>query len=145
MGKITEFLVKYQDERLMEREGVELVRRRIRILRGIDKGLMSLYYIDGCSYGKIAAILGINESNVSRRIRKITSRLISGQYIRCLQNKRFFSPQELQIAREYYISRRTMRQIAEKSGSSFYEVRKSINRIEAILDAAEKKRTYKDS
>lgn len=137
MQKIITVISEFQDKRRMNRDGVELVRQRIRILSGTDKVMMSMYYIDGCSYSRIAALMGINQSNVARRIRRITSRLLTGQYIRCLQNKRYFGTTELQIAKDYYVCRRTMRQIAQQRGSSFYEVRKAIARIEAILEAAE--------
>ncbi len=130
----------YQDIRPREQANIELIRKRIQILSGVDKGLMSLYYIDGCSFKRIAALLEINPTNVSRRIRNITSRILAGQYIRCLRNKKYFSSQQLQVAREYYVRRRTLRQIAAKSGISFYEIRKIITRIEAILDAAEGRR-----
>ena len=122
----------------LRRDGVDLVRQRIGLLSGKDKILMSMYYIDGCSFRQIAGLLDVNECNVSRRIRKITTRLLAGQYIRCLRNRQFFSSADLQIAKDYYVGGQTLRQIAAEGGCSFYEVRRAIERIEAILGAVEK-------
>jgi transposase-like protein len=98
---------------------------------------MSMYYIDGCSFRQIAGLLDVNERNVSRWIRKITTRLLAGQYIRCLRNRRFFSSADLQIAKDYYIGGQTLRQIAAEGNCSYYEVRRAIERIGAILEAVE--------
>jgi predicted DNA-binding protein YlxM (UPF0122 family) len=122
----------------LRRDGVDLVRQRIGLLDGKDKILMSMYYIDGCSFRQIAGLLDVNERNVSRWIRKITTRLLAGQYIRCLRNRRFFSSADLQIAKDYYIGGQTLRQIAAEGNCSYYEVRRAIERIGAILEAVEK-------
>jgi hypothetical protein len=118
--------------------GFDLVRQRIGLLDGKDKILMSMYYLDGCNFRRIARLLGVNECNVSRRIRKITTRLLAGQYIRCLRNRRFFSSADLWIAKDYYVGGWTIRQIAAERVCSLYEVRRAIERIETILGAVEK-------
>jgi predicted DNA-binding protein YlxM (UPF0122 family) len=118
--------------------GFDLVRQRIGLLDGKDKILMSMYYLDGCSFRRIARLLGVNECSVARRIRKITTRLLAGQYIRCLRNRQFFSSADLRIAKDYYVGGWTFRQIAAERVCSLYEVRRAIERIEAILGAVEK-------
>jgi hypothetical protein len=118
--------------------GLDLVRQRMGLLDGEDKILMSMYYIDGCNFRRIAMLLGVNECSVSRRIRKITTRLLAGQYIRCLRNQQFFNSADLQIAKDYYVGGRTIRQIAAERVCSLYEVRRAIERIEAILGVVEK-------
>jgi len=145
MQKLMLDLRRVQNIRFRNRDNIELLQHRIGFLSGQDKTLMSLYYVDGCSCSRIASLVGINECNVARRIRRITSRLLAGQYIRCLRNKKYFSLAELLIARDYYVRRKTIRQIAQQSGCSFYEIRKTIQRIEAVLEAAEGRRTYKES
>jgi len=118
--------------------GFDLVRQRIGLLDGKDKILMSMYYIDGCNFRRIAMLLGVNECSVARRIRKITTRLLAGQYIRCLRNQQFFNSADLQIAKDYYVGGWTIRQIAAERVCSLYEVRRTIERIEAILGVVEK-------
>jgi DNA-directed RNA polymerase specialized sigma subunit len=132
MQKVMEAQARLGNDRLLERGGIEIIRRRIGILNGKDKELMSLYYIDGLSFHRIASLLGINRISVSRRIRRITCRIMAGQYIRCLRYKQSFNPIQIQIAREHYIRGKTMRQIAQNLGISFHDVRKTIEKIEAI-------------
>ncbi len=117
--------------------GFDLVRQRIGLLDVKDKILMSMYYLDGCNFRRIARLLGVNECSVARRIRKITTRLLAGQYIRCLWNRQFFRSADLQIAKDYYVGGWAFRQIAAERVCSLYEVRRTIERIEAILGAVE--------
>lgn len=119
-------------------DGVDLVCQRLNMLSGEEKIIMEMHYENGSSFRQIAALLGVNEYSLSRRIRNITKRLLAGQYIRCLRNRRLINPADLRIAKDYYIGGRTLKQIADKRGSSFYEIRRTIERIEAILEAAEK-------
>lgn len=138
MQKLPEAMSEIQELLQRKRDNIEMVRQKIWILRGTDKFLMSMYYIDGCSYRRIAGLMGVHEGTISRRIRKITSRLLAGQYIRCLRNKQFLSPEQLEMAREYYLRRRGLRQIAKRKGSSFYVIRREIERIETIIESMEK-------
>ena len=138
MKQIYSNISKGQAREELRQEGVDLVRQRICLLNGKDRILMSMYYLDGCSFRQIAGLLDINECNVSRRIRKITKRLLAGQYIRCLRNRQLFSSADLRIAKDYYVGGQTIRHIAEERACSYYETRRAIYRIEAILEAVEK-------
>jgi DNA-binding CsgD family transcriptional regulator len=129
-----------EDKRRVNQDRAELVRKRIKILSGKEKHLMQMYFENGCSCWLIAGLLGVHESNVSRQIRKITNRLMAGQFIRCMRNRDFLSPEQLEIARDYFVRRRGLRQIARREGFSVHQVRKIIERIDAVIDVAEGRR-----
>jgi DNA-directed RNA polymerase specialized sigma24 family protein len=138
MRKITIDISSEQNRRGLSGDSVDLVRQRLGLLSGKDKIMMSMYYVDGCSIRRIAGLLEMNEGSLSRRIRKISGRLLSGRYMRCLRNRRFFANSELRTAQDYYVNGQTIGQIAARMGCSYYEVRRVIERIEAILELLEK-------
>ena len=134
MDKLPANISEEKDRRGLDVDTVELVRQRLGFLKDKDRILLSMYYVDGCSFRRMAGLLRVNECNLSRRIRRLTRRLLSGQYVICLRNRRLFGPAELRIAKDYYVNGKTVGQIAANSGSSSYEVRKKIERIEAVLE-----------
>jgi predicted DNA-binding protein YlxM (UPF0122 family) len=138
MRRIPANISEEQDQRGFDRDSVDLVRQRLGLLSGKDKILMSMYYVDGCSFSRIAGLLEVNQCSLSRRIRKVTKMLLSGQYIRCLRNRRFFGSSELRIAKDYYVDGKAIGQIAAQRNSSYYEIGRTIERIEAILELLEK-------
>jgi predicted DNA-binding protein YlxM (UPF0122 family) len=115
------------------REIHDLLTERIKLLSGKDKLLMTLYIEKGNSFKQLAALAGVDETNISRRIRKLTKRLIDGEYIKCLQNSEFFNVSELAVAKEYFLDGLSIREVAEKEKITNYSVRKILKKIHHII------------
>ena len=65
----------------------ELVRRRLNLLKGKEKIIMTMYLEKGNSIRQIARLMGVNEMKVSRKIQKLTHILSDGVFIKCLKKR----------------------------------------------------------
>ena len=111
------------------RDRIDLLRNRIGLLVGKDKLLLTMHLENGNSFRQIAQLAGMNESSIGRRIHKIMRRLIDSEYITCLRNRQRFTSQEMAIAKDYFLLGMSIKNIAKKSGLTYYNVRKTICRI----------------
>ncbi len=117
----------------------EMLRARVDILSGTDGAIMKMYLDGGCTYCQIARLMGVNEATVARRIRRITKRLLDGEYITCLRNRKKLKPLEQEIARDHFLDGLSQRKIATKRKVSIYHVRMGLKRIKKIVATTEKK------
>ena len=117
----------------------DLLSDRIKLLSGKDKLLMTMYIEKGNSFRQIAALAGVDETNISRRIRKLTKRLIEGKYIKCLQNRDKFNANELTVAKEYFMTGMSIRKIANKHRITKYRVYKILQKIQQIIGTIQEK------
>ncbi len=116
-----------------------MLRSRLNLLSGTDKLLMIMYVEHGNSIRQIARIRGVSETSVARKIRAITKRLTDGPYIDCLRNRNKLTGRQLAVAKDYYLMGLSMRQIAAKRCRSYYRVRDTINEIQNIVTAPERR------
>lgn len=114
---------------------IELLRRRLAWLEGPDKAIMELYLERGGTFRQIAALAGVNEVTIARRIRKISDRLLNGRYLMVLRKREKFAETEIKVAKDYMINGSSQRQIAERHEISVYRVKKIIERIDRILSS----------
>ena len=117
----------------------EMLRARADTLSGIDGAIMKMYLDGGSTYCQIARLMGVNEATVARRIRKITKRLLDGEYITCLHNRMKLNPLEQKIAKDHFLDGLSQRKIALKRSVSIYHVRMGLKRIQKIVAASGKK------
>lgn len=127
-------------ERMLEakgqpREAIELLRNRINLLEGQEKVLMKMYLENGNSVRQMARLTGVNETTIARRIRRMTKRLIDGQYIECLRCRSEFTKTELAIAKDYFLMGISMRRIAANRRSTYYFVRETLKKIRGFLES----------
>ena len=115
------------------REIKDLLRNRIKLLDGKDKLLMTMYLEKGNSFRQIAVLAGIDERNISRRVRKLTNRLIEGEFITCVQNSDRFTANELAVAKRYFLTGMSIREISEKQRITNYNVRKILRKIRQVI------------
>jgi len=121
-------------EALMERrERIDLLRSRASLLTGRDRLLMEMYLENGNTFRQMARLAGVNESSIAKRINKVTKRLLDGEYITCLRNRERLGVAELSMAKDYFLDGLSIRRIAEKRGCTFYQVRKTLLKIQAIV------------
>ncbi len=113
---------------------VELLRSRAHILNTNDRVLMKMYFERGSSFRQIAKVAGVNGVTISRRIHKLTRRLLDSEYISFVRNRKLFNSQEKAIAKDHYVMGLTQKQIAEKRKTSVYRVRKAQEKIQRIVN-----------
>jgi predicted DNA-binding protein YlxM (UPF0122 family) len=119
------------------RDRIEVLRSRIGLLAGRDKVLMTMYLENGNSFRQMAWLTGVNEASIARRIHKITRRLIDGKYITCLRNRDKFGKEELDIAKDYFLSGLSIKKIAIKRDLTYYAVRRTLKKIQRLITALE--------
>ncbi|MBN1806383.1 MAG: sigma-70 family RNA polymerase sigma factor [Sedimentisphaerales bacterium] len=125
------------DGKTITRSQIELLRSRLDLLCGKDKFLMTLYLEDGYSIFQISKLTDIAEAKIKRRIDNIIKRLISGRYIECLHNRSKFKQGQMAIAKDYFLTGLSIREIAYKRNWSIYKVREAIIKIKDILNECE--------
>jgi len=111
------------------RERVELLTRRICLLTGTDRILMTMYLVNGNTFYQMAKLSGISQSTIARRIHKVTKKLIDGEYITCLRNRDKFDENELKIAKDYFLIGKSIKQIAAKYKITYYKAHKIIIKL----------------
>ena len=115
------------------RDRLDLLRSRVNLLTGKDKLLMTMYLENSNSFRQMARLAGVNETRIARRIHKVTKRLIDGEYITCLRNRKKFSKTEMAIAKDYFLLGLSMKKIAGKRRRSYYRVRETLKKIQRLV------------
>ena len=134
MRKIhTNITQKALEDKNQHRNQIDLLRSRLNLLDGKDKVLMTMYLENGNSFRQIARLLGVTETRIARRVRGLTKRLTDGQYITCLRNRNKFNEFQMTIAKDYFLTGLSIREIAVKRRRSFYHVRETIEKIKSII------------
>jgi len=134
MKKIhTNISQKTLEDRNRYRDEIDLLRGRLNLLDGKDKLLMTMYLENGNSFRQIARLTGISDTSIARRINGLTKRLLDSQYIICLRNRDKFTREQMIIAKDYFLTGMSMREIVIKRHWSFYHVRETLKKIQTIL------------
>ncbi len=115
------------------RDRIDLLQSRAKLLTGKDRLLMTMYLDNANTFRQMARLAGVNEANIARRIHKIIKRLIDGEYITCLRNREIFSNAEMVIAKQYLLLGWSIRKIASEQGCSYYRARKSLKKIQRLV------------
>jgi predicted DNA-binding protein YlxM (UPF0122 family) len=115
------------------RAEIELLRGRLKLLDGKDKILMTMYMENCNSIRQIARLLDVDEMKIARRIQKLTKSLIDSEYLECLRARDRFTSNQLNIARDYFLSGMSIRKIAAKRKRSCYCIRKIILDIQNLV------------
>lgn len=121
------------------RDRIDLLQSRIGLLRGRDKLLMTMYVQNANTFRQMARLAGVNEATIARRIHKITKRLLDGEYITCLRNRREFTPDELRIAKDYFLGGLSQEKIAQKRSCSRRRVRETLKKIAGLVQVKDAK------
>jgi predicted DNA-binding protein YlxM (UPF0122 family) len=120
------------------RDRIDLLLSRVSLLDGKDKLLMTMYIENGNSFRQMARLTGVNESNIARRINRVTKRLMNGKYITCLRNHDKFKKKELDIARDYFLEGQSIKKIAQRYNSTYYNMRQTIKKIRLFIELIDK-------
>ena len=112
---------------------IDMLRARLSVLSGKDKALMQMYLRNGSTFSQMARLAGVNEATIARRINKLVSRLVNGEYITCIRNRNQLDTLERNIARDYFIEGLSQRKIAIKRDITIYCVRKKLQKIQSLV------------
>lgn len=115
------------------RDRIELLRRRVNLLVGKDRLMMTMYLENNNTFRQIGLLIGVDPANIGRRIRKVTEKLIVGEYIECLKKRDRFSSAELSIAKDYFLLGFSIRKIASNRKVSYYQIQQAIVRIKQMI------------
>lgn len=111
---------------------IEALRLRCELLKPADRAIMKMYLENGFNYSGIARLLRISQSSVSRRIKKNIHKLVHGEYIFCLKNRRSFTQRELKILRDYYMAEMSQFDTARQNKITRYQLVKLINKVNRL-------------
>ncbi|MGA2323377.1 MAG: hypothetical protein ABSG22_05970 [Sedimentisphaerales bacterium] len=120
------------------KDRIELLRSRVGLLTGKDRALMKIYLENSGTFRQMARLAGVNEANIARRIHKLVRRLLDGQYITCLRNRDRFTQEQIEMARDYFVDGLPMSEIAERHETTYYEVRKTMKKIQRLTYVSNK-------
>ena len=115
------------------RDQVDLLRRRLNLLDGREKVMMTMYLENGISFRQIARLLGVSETSVARRIHRLTKRLTDGEYIVCMRNRDKLTERQMLIAKDYFLTGLSMSRIAQERRWSLYKVCLTVRQIRGII------------
>ena len=118
------------------RDQMDILRSRLGLLSGTDKVLMTMYVQNGISFRQIASIRGVSETSIARHVRKIAKRLTDGEYIRCLRNSEKLTPNQMAIAKDFFLTGLAMTRIAAKRCSSVHRVRRTLLEVRNLIGGA---------
>jgi predicted DNA-binding protein YlxM (UPF0122 family) len=131
MGKMHDNLSRERlDTKAKHRDRIELLRRRVNLLKEKDKLLMTMYLDNSNSCRQISRLTGVNVSSIARKIDKLSSLLLEGKYILCLHNRDKFNISELAIAKDFFLLGLPIKKIAAKRHWTYYRVYKTIKKIQ---------------
>ena len=94
---------------------------------------MTMYLDNANTFRQLARLAGVNEVTLSRRVHRITKRLLDGAYITCLYNRRKLTSLEMKIARDYFLAGLGQQKIAAKRNCTRYRVLKALKKIQRIV------------
>jgi len=117
----------------LRREQVDLLVSRLDLLEGRAKVMMKMHFENGNSFRQIARLLGVSETCVARRVRRISDRLLDGRYFACLRNRDRLTSLQISVARDYFIRGLTQSKIAETRRLSLYRVGQTIREIQGVI------------
>lgn len=117
----------------LHRGQMERLQSRLGLLSGKDKVLMTMYIVNGNSFRQIARLRGVSETSIARRIHQISERLTDGEYLMCVRSRDKLNRRQIAIARDYFLTGLSIKQIAGKRGMSLYAIRKELFRIRNLI------------
>ena len=119
--------------KLEQRDQVELLRSRVNLLNGKDRLIMTMYLENSNSFRQIGRLAGVKDTSIARRIDKIIGRLTNGKYVLCLRSRDKLTVTEMAIAKEYFVLGLSIRKIAAKRRWTYYRASRVIRKIHKTL------------
>ena len=141
-------MIKLADaDRLSRRPGVDLRRRSVRdeaetlVDRAAwalpeDRRLIEAVYREGMPARAVAELRGEKAEQVRRRLRRVVRRLLSEEFVFVLRERDGWPQERRRVATACVLQGRSMRDAAKHLKVSFQEVRKQMQVVDALFEAA---------
>jgi hypothetical protein len=120
------------------RNTAELLESRLEFLDGKERVIMAMS-IKGATFRQIAALTGVHEASVARQVRKLSYRLLRGAFVECLQKRDWFTKEQLAIAKDRYLVKLPLVDIAKKRNCTLYHVRLVLSQLAQRCGSARSK------
>lgn len=114
------------------REQIDVLRRRVELLRGRDRLMMIMYLDNGISFRQMGRLMGLNETSIARRVHKLAHRLLEGQYVTCIKNRDKLTRMEMLVATDCFVRGISQKDVAEKRKCSQYRVRRILRKVREL-------------
>ena len=111
------------------RSRVEQIRKRAESLPEPDRTVIRMYLDNSTSFRQIAQLLDVSETTVSRRIKKIITRLMDTSIDEVFKEKHRSKKQHNEIAQDYFLRGLSVKTIAHKNKTSFFKARQIIGNM----------------
>jgi len=95
--------------------------RRARNLSILDRAIFDLVLVRSIPHRYVAALLGLSEGTISRRIRKIRN-LLYDKIVVLLTSDRFLSAELREVGLDYFLRRKPINHIAQTRRMSHYQI-----------------------
>jgi hypothetical protein len=126
-------------QRCHDRRGVrdhaDEVVRRAEFLLPADRALLLAVYADGRSVREVATLMREDPRRLRRRVRNLARRVLSNDFIFVLRHRDGWPSVRRRVATACVVHGRTLKQGAADSGTSFYNARKQLDAVRALLDS----------
>ena len=129
MGGIFENMAEQSDCRCKEVADIDFLLLRMEMLEPGDRVAMEMHFCHNVSFSQIAKLSGVSVGTVSRRIGKMTERLLADDYITILRNRSDYSRCELDVAYDHFLLGMGYRTIAVKRRLGTSVVRRIIREV----------------
>jgi len=118
-----------QDKRTERFDQMDYLQTRMEMLKPIDRVMLELYYWHNVTFQQLSYLSGLSPTTVSRRIESQIKRLLGKRYIAIYRKRRFFLPEELQVAYDHFLLGMGYRSIAAKQNITPSRSRKIIKKL----------------
>jgi DNA-directed RNA polymerase specialized sigma subunit len=115
------------------RKKADTIRKLAENLPEPDRTLVQMYLDHENSFRQMAQLLGVSEATVARRVKKIISRIGDRDIEGVLAKSTTLSRRQKKIARDYFLNGLNVKKIAHKYEMTYYNTRRIINLLRALV------------
>ena len=121
--------------RSLSRTLVQTLSERSVFLPNTDHALIKEVYVSGKSIADVARSRGVEISPLRRRVRRLTSRMLTPRYRFVTEHRHTWRPTRKKVADACVIQGLSIKEAADRLDMSVYLVRKHRDAIEAMVEA----------
>ena len=123
------------DLRRSERDLADQIVLRAEHLPAEERALVRSIYADGRTIDDVAALLQADPRQVRRRVRRLVRRVLSDRYIFVVRHRDSWPCMRRRLATACIIHGHSLKHAAVEVGTSFYNTRKHLDAVHALLDS----------
>lgn len=117
------------------RERAELVVRRAEHLPPEDRAVLAAVFEDGMTVKGLAMLMGVEPRKLGRRVKRLVRRVMSDRYIFVVSHRETWPAVRRRLATASIIHGRSIKSAAAEAGTTFYNARKQLDAVNALVDS----------